>query len=326
MSRLRLPATSLLLALVLVAGRPRVGWAQGTTTSPPSAPATPEPSELRPAAKDAPRAKLAQAPDSVALREHLRKAAALQAKFKDSEALAAYEAALKISPQHYGSLWRAAVLSVSIGNRYSDETRKSAYFAAAHQYANRALVLRPDAGESNYAMALALFSEAGLLSARSRLRIFKQLRPHVFLAAERRPDMPEAWQLLGRWYYRVAHYNVLEKVFSRVVLGGYPQGASSKKAMEAMEKAHELDPTRIQYSYDLARMYKYQGRRRLAIAVLQAAIKLPTYTSEDLTINRLCQQLLPPLVRAASRRDRMHARWYERLRTGSDEPAAREGK
>jgi tetratricopeptide (TPR) repeat protein len=318
-----LPTIPTLLALALVVGCPSMGWGQGTTTSPPSAPAMPEPAKLKPFVKANPKEKLAQAPDSVALREYLRKAAALQTKFKDSEALAAYEAALKIQPQHYGSLWHAAVLSISIGNRYSDETRKSAYFASAHQYASRALELQPEAGESNYAMALALFSEAGLLSARSRLRIFKQLRPHVFLAAERRPDMPEAWQLLGRWYYRVAHYNVLEKVFSRIVLGGYPQGASSKKAMEAMEKAHELDPMRIQYSYDLARMYKYQGRRRKAIAMLQQAIKLPTYTSEDLTINRLCQQLLPPLVRAASRRDRIHARWYERPHTW-EESAARE--
>ncbi len=317
------PTIPTLLALALVAGHPGVGWGQGTTTSPPSAPATPEAAELTPTIKANPKQKLVQTPDSVALREHLRRAAALQAKFKESEALAAYEAVLKLQPQHYNSLWRAAVLSVSIGNRYSDETRKSAYFSAAHQYANRALELQPEAGESNYAMALALFSEAGLLSARSRLRLFKQLRQHVFLAAERRPDMPEAWQLLGRWYYRVAHYNVLEKMFSRIVLGGYPQGASSKKAMEAMEKAHELDPTRIQYSYDLARMYKYQGRRRRAIAVLQEAIKLPTYTSEDLTINRLCQQLLPPLVRAASRRDRVHARWYERLHAG-EKNAARE--
>jgi tetratricopeptide (TPR) repeat protein len=318
-----LPTIPLLLALALVAGCPGVGWGQGTTTSPPSAPATPEPAELDPIVKPVAKGPLAQAPDSVALREYLRKAVALQAKFKDSEALAAYEAALKIQPQHYGSLWHAAVLSVSIGNRYSDETRKSAYFAAAYQYARRALELHPQAGESNYVMALVLFSRAGLLSARDRLRIFKQLRPHVFLAAEQRPDMPEAWQLLGRWYYRVAHYNLLEKIFSRVFLGGYPQGASSKKAMEAMEKARELDPMRIQYSYDLARMYKYQRQRRKAIAVLQQAIKLPTYTSEDLIINRLCQQLLSPLVRVTSRHDRVHARWYEQLRA-KEKPAARE--
>ena len=307
-------AKVLLLALGLAGlGGVRAALAQ-KTTSQPSLPAMPDAAELKPTTK--PTGSVSTAPDSVALRQHLRNANALQTQFKDSEALAEYQAALKINAQHYESLWRAAVLSISIGNRYSDETRKSAYFGAANQYASRALLIRPEGGESNYAMALALFSQAGLLSARDRLRIFKQLRSHVFLAAERRPDLPEAWQLLGRWYYRVAHYNVLEKTFSRIVLGGYPQGASSAKAMAALEKARQLDPGRIQYCYDLARMYKYQRKRRRAIAVLQEAIKLPTYTSEDLTVNRLCQQLLPPLVRAASRRDRLHARWYDGLRMG----------
>jgi tetratricopeptide (TPR) repeat protein len=307
------PRFSMVLLAALAtagAGGPGRALAQKTTTSQPSAPAMPEPAEL---AKKTVQKPASTAPDSVLLRQHLRQAASLQSKYKDSEALAEYQAALKLSPQHYESLWRAAVLSVSIGNRYSDETRKKAYFEAAHQYADRALALQPEGGESNYVMALALFSEAGLISARDRLRLFKQLRSHVFLAAERRPDLPEAWQLLGRWYYRVAHYNVLEKTFSRIFLGGYPQGATSKKAVDALEKAHQLDPSRIQYYYDLARIYKYQGKRRRAIAVLQEAIKLPTYTSEDLTVNRLCQQLLPPLLRGAARRDRLHARWYEHL-------------
>ena len=43
---------------------------------------------------------------------------------------------------------------------------------------------------------------------------------------------------------------------------------------------------------DLARICKYQHRRRRAIALLREAVRLPTYTSEDLTMNRLCQQLL----------------------------------
>jgi tetratricopeptide (TPR) repeat protein len=310
MSKISLACAAALLSLSGLGGLP-AAQAQRTTTAQPSPPALPDAAEL--ATKPKPLTKAALAPDSAALRQHLRKAASLQAKYRDSEALAEYQAALKLNAQHYESLWRAAVLSVSIGTRYSDETRKKAYFDAAHQYADRALALQPEGGESNYAMALALFSEAGLISARDRLRLFKQLRSHVFLAAERRPDLPEAWQLLGRWYYRVAHYNVLEKTFSRIFLGSYPQGATTKKALDALEKARELDPGRIQYCYDLARMYKYQGRRRRAIAVLQEAIKLPTYTSEDLTMNRLCQQLLPPLLRAAARRDRLHARWYEHL-------------
>ena len=301
-----------LVALGLAGLASQPAQAQKTTTSPASPPAIPEAGELggQPTVK----ANASPAPDSVVLRRHLRQAGALQAKFRDSEALAEYQAALKLNAQHYESLWRAAVLSVVIGNRYSDETRKKAYFEAAHQYAERALALQSEGGESNYAMALALFSEAGLTSARDRLRLFKELRPHVYLAAERRPDLPEAWQLLGRWYYRVAHYNLLEKAFSRVFLRGYPQGATSKKAIAALEKAHQLDPSRIQYCYDLARMYKYQGQRRRAIAMLQEAIRLPTYTSDDLAMNRLCQQLLPPLLRAAARRDHLHFKWYEHLR------------
>jgi tetratricopeptide (TPR) repeat protein len=312
---------SLVLFAALATGAasgPLVAQAQKTTTSQASPPAMPAVGEL--GTRPRPTASSSLVPDSVALRRHLAQATALQSKFRDSEALAEYQAVLKLQAQHYESLWRAAVLSVVIGNRYSDETRKKAYFEAAHQYADRALALQPEGGESNYAMALALFSEAGLTSARDRLRLFKQLRSHVYLAAERRPDLPEAWQLLGRWYYRVAHYNLLEKAFSRVFLGGYPQGATSKKAIDALEKAHQLDPGRIQYCYDLARMYKYQGRRHSAIAMLQEAIRLPTYTSEELTMNRLCQQLLPPLLRANARRDHLHAKWYEHLRPG-DGPA-----
>ncbi len=297
-------------------GSPRVAAAQKTTTtSQPSPPASLEAGELT----NRPPAKNSLVPDSVALRQHLRQAAALQARYKDSEALAQYQEALRLNARNYVGLWRAAVLSVSIGNRYSDETRKKAYFGAARDYATRAVAVHPLGGESNYALALALFSEAGLLSARDRLRIFKELRTPVLLAVEHRPDLPEAWQLLGRWHYRVAHYNVLEKTFSRIFLGGYPRGASTRKAIAALEKARQLDSTRIQYCYDLARIYKYQGLRRRAIRVLEEAIKLPTYTSEDLTMNRLCQQLLPPLLRAVARRDRIHARWYERLR---DTPAA----
>ncbi|RZK35038.1 MAG: hypothetical protein EOO57_09920, partial [Hymenobacter sp.] len=189
------------------------------TTSQPSAPTIPAPAALGPTT--APKASLN--PDTTALRQHLRQAAALQGKYQESAALAEYQNALKVNSQHYESLWRAAVLSVRIGNRYTDETRKDAYFGEARRYAERALVLAPTAGESNYALALALFSQAGLLNARDRLRLFKELQNPVQLAVAARPDLPEAWQLLGRWHYRVAHYSVLEKAFSRVVLGGAPQ-------------------------------------------------------------------------------------------------------
>ncbi|MDB5234797.1 MAG: hypothetical protein JWR44_1790 [Hymenobacter sp.] len=239
--------------------------------------------------------------DPPAVRTKLFQAASLANSFKDSEALAVYQEVLKIVPTHYLALWQSAVLSVKIGGRYSDETRKAAYFDAARQYADRALLLRPEGGESNYAMALALFNQATLYRAGARLEAFRDLRSHVYLATERRPDMPEAWQQLGRWQYRVAHYNLLERLYSKLVLGGVPAGGDSRTAMDNLEKAHKLAPQNLQFCYDLARMCQYQGRRRRAIEVLREAEKIPPLTSDDLVLSRLCRKMLAPLLRADAR-------------------------
>ena len=247
-------------------------------------------------------------PDLPAVRVKLFQAANLANSFKDSEALGVYQEVLKLAPNHYLALWQSAVLSVKIGTRYSDETRKTAYFDAARKYADRALLLRPEGGESNYAVALALFNQATLYRAGARLKAFHDLRSHVYLATERRPDLPEAWQLRGRWQYRVAHYNVLERLYSRLVFGGVPSGGDSREAMADLEKAHELAPQSLPFCYDLARMYRYQGRRRRAIAILRTAERLPTITSEDLVVSRLCRKMLPPLLRADARRQKSRAR------------------
>ena len=246
----------------------------------------------------------AQLADPPAVRALLFQAAALANQFKDSEALAVHQEVLKRNPSHYLSLWQAAVLSVKIGSRYSDETRKAAYFDAGRQYADRALLLRPEGGESNYAVALTMFSQATLYRAGARLETFHDLRSHVYLATERRPDLPEAWGLLGRWQYRVAHYNLLERLYSKLVLGGVPAGGDSREAMADLEKARELAPLNLQFCYDLARMYVYQGRRQRAIGLLQEAERIPPLTSDDLVVSRLCRKLLPPLLRADARRQK----------------------
>lgn len=240
--------------------------------------------------------------DPPAIRQQLRQATSLTTAFKESEALAVYQNILKAAPSHYFSLCQAAVLSVKIGGRYSDETRKAAYFDAARSYADRALLIRPEGGESNYAVALALFNQATLYKAGARLLAFRDLRSHVYLATEHRPDLAEAWQLRGRWQYRVAHYNLLERLYSKLVLGGVPDGGDSRKAIESLEKAHKLAPGHLQICYDLARMCQYQGKRKRAIEVLREAEKIPPITSEELVVSRLCRQMLPALVRADARR------------------------
>jgi tetratricopeptide (TPR) repeat protein len=261
--------------------------------------------------------------DPPAVREALLEAKKLKSQFKDSEALAQFQEILKINPKHFQALCESAVLSVHIGARYSDETRKSAYFDAARRYADRALLLQPEAGESNYAVALALFNQAALRTARARLQAFRYLRPHVYLATEKLPNSPDAWQLLGRWQYRVAHYNLLERAYSKIALGGVPDGGDSRAAMASLENARALDSQRLQFCYDLARMYRYQGRRRRAIAVLYEAEKIVPTTSDELVVSRLCRQMLKPLVRKDQRKRRREARRQSKVIVAPDSSSAR---
>lgn len=254
---------------------------------------------------------LAESPASLEVNKLLAEAQALQAQYKESEALAKYEAVLAKAPATYEALWRAAVLSVRIGARYTDETRKTAYFSAARLYSSRALVVRPEGAESNYAEALALVNQATLVTARARLLTYREMKPYAFKAVAQRPDFADAWQLLGRWHFRVDHYNLVERAYSRLFLGGTPSGASSNAAVDALIKAHELAPQRIQFAYDLARILLTQKHRTRAVAALQDAVEITPVTAEELEISRRCRKLLLQLNRKMMKQVQNHLRELE---------------
>jgi len=245
---------------------------------------------------------------SIEIGQLLAEAHALQAKYKDSEALAKYEQVLAKAPSAYEALWQAAVLSVRIGARYTDDTRKMAYFSAARLYSSRALVVRPEGAEGNYAEALALANQATLLTARGRLLVYKEMKPYVFKAVEQRPEFADAWQLLGRWHYRVAHYNLLERLYSQLFLGGTPSGASSQAAINALTIACQLNPKEIQYLYDLARVHLNRGQHSQATMVLQKAVAITPMTAEELEISRRCRNLLEQLNRKRLRQEKRSVR------------------
>lgn len=238
-----------------------------------------------------------ESPLSAEVNRLLAEARVLQLQYKESEALAKYELVLSKAPATYEALWKAAVLSIHIGSRYTDETRKIAYFSAARLYSSRALVIRPEGAESNYVEALALANQATLLTARARLLAYSEMKPYIFKAVALRPDFADAWQLYGRWHFRVDHYNLLERIYSRLFLGGTPGDASSDTAIEALTRAHELEPQRIQFAYDLARIHLTQKHRTRAIAALQDAIEITPETAEQLEISRRCRKLLVQLNR-----------------------------
>lgn len=226
-------------------------------------------------------------------------ARALVDKQQEAAALHKCQQALHDNPVQYEALWRASVLSSRIGGRYTDETRRASYFEDARAYAARALEIHSDFATANYAMALAVANLGTLSTLRGRLAARLEEKPYLDAALRDEPRHADALQLLARWQFKVAHYSIFEKLASRLLVGEAPTAATAVQAMQSLEQAIEINPSRIDYYYDLARMHQLQGQRNRAIEVLLLAEAVELVTTEDLAIRRQCADLLEKLQRRA---------------------------
>lgn len=216
----------------------------------------------------------------------------------EAEALDLCRRALHENPMQYEALWRASVLCSHIGARYSDETRQQQYFDEARALASIALDIHPTFATANYAMALAVTSDGSLAPLRGRLNSRLEEKFYLDAALRDEPNHADAWQLMARWHFKVGNYTVFETLASKLLLGRIPHDASNAQALAAIRRAIELNPGRVAYYYDLARMNALKGRHEAAkLALVEGAQHAEIVTTEDLAVSRQMERLLQQLQR-----------------------------
>lgn len=236
-----------------------------------------------------------QAMAAVPADELIKEANLLYSQYKDREALATFRLVLEVEPSHYEALYKASLINSRIGARYADETEKIAHFTSAKNYAEMALTADPRGADAHYVMALAINNLSITLGSRDRITNLKIVKEHLDKALIANPKHAAAWQLLGRWHYRAANFNFLETTASRLLTGQVPVGASNYRAIESLKKSIEYDPQNISGYYDLAVIYRSMKNKAESAAMLQQALTLNLFTSEDLEISRRCKALLQEL-------------------------------
>lgn len=222
----------------------------------------------------------------------LKEANKLYKEYRDSEALSKFQRVLHQDPSQYEALFKASLLNVRIGARYSDETEKLEYFSAAKGYAEQALEVDPEGADAHYAMALALNNLSMVNGMKDRVVQMKAIRKHLDKALARNTAHAEAWQLLGRWHYKAANFNFVESAAAKFLTGGSPVGASNYNAIEALKKSITYNPQNISSYYDLAIIYRDMHNKEASVEILVQAIKLNLVTAEDLELSRRCKALL----------------------------------
>ena len=222
----------------------------------------------------------------------IKEANQLYRQFKDREALEKFRMVLHQQPSNYEALYKTSLLNTRIGLRYADETEKLEYLGAAKGYAELALAAREDGADAHYAYALAVHNLSIVSGAKERLLHIRLVQRHLETALRLNPEHAGAWQLLGRWHYKVANFNFLEKGAAELLINGIPRGSTNERALEAIHKSISCDPRNISGYYDLAIIYRDMKRKEESVAVLQDALQLRLVTSEDLEISRRCKALL----------------------------------
>lgn len=212
--------------------------------------------------------------------------------FEEKEALKAYEKILNRDPEDYRALWRASFLYSRIGNRKGEKETQKEYYSKAQQLAKRALEVDSTDAQSHFVMSVAMGRKALIASARDRVAASRDIKKHVDRALAFDSTHAGAWHVLGRWHFKVANLNFVERLAANTLFGGIPGDATNETAAKAIRRAIELNDNYVLYYHDLAMVYNEMGKQKEAMEACQNALGLENLTPDDMRLKNECRNWL----------------------------------
>jgi tetratricopeptide (TPR) repeat protein len=224
----------------------------------------------------------------------MQQAQSLEKAFKDEEALKKYMEVLKFDPQNIDALCKASELYSIIGKRLSSKDEQKDYYKAGEAYARKAIKLRPDHSEANFAMAVTMGRLALISSGKEKVMAVKEIKTYADKCIRLDPKNFKGYHVLAKWHYEVSDLNSLEKWIVKITYGALPP-ASLEDAIKYYQKSMQLAPGFLLNYLELAKAYKRNGEKEKAKALLLQLQKLPVATSDDPKIKSLGRKLLDDL-------------------------------
>lgn len=205
---------------------------------------------------------------------------ALDAKSQTEEALEAYLEANKLEPNNAEILHRIAKEYGLSMNDVSGKEAKREKGLKALEYAKEAVKADPNNALAQLALAISYGRVAELLDNKTKIEYSKKIEEHAEKSLVLDPKNALTYYVLGAWNYELANLNPVVRAVAKMVYGSLPP-ASNEKAIEYLEKAVALDPTRIGSHVDLGRAYIAAGQQEKGRAELMKALGMPSREKDD---------------------------------------------
>lgn len=217
-----------------------------------------------------------------------------QAKLSQSpgDALLTYETIIGTDSSQVNALIGAANLLSQLGFREDDEEQKVAMFRKAITYGHTAVRHQPDDYRAHLALSRAYGRLAQVVGIREQLQLSRFVKQQAEMAVRFNPKSDIAWHIIGKWHFRIADLNWMERTVADAVLGGVPKGASFEKARQAFEKAVAIKPDGISHKVELARTLIELDEEASAKPFLESALKLKPVQIIDTKYLQEARQML----------------------------------
>jgi len=172
---------------------------------------------------------------------------------KYEEALKQYQMAYEKDKGNYEVLWRLSMAYLNIGEGLENEKEREAYFNKALEFAQKATQVNPE-GDWGWTYLAAVNGRIALSKGgKEKVKYAMIIKDAVNKALKLNPNNDLANFIWGSYNFEAATLNPVLRNFAKTLFGEVPQG-TIEDAEKYIKKATILNPGRIQYHYELARV------------------------------------------------------------------------
>ena len=222
----------------------------------------------------------------------------LYSALKPQDALAQFEAALKLEPANYSALWKAARAASDMAkiltgdNDYTTHIRDSLYLVA-RAYAESAIRADSNGAAGHFMLAADLGRYSRTRGGRERVQFARIIYSEAAAALKRDSLHDGAHHVIGAWHAEVRRLSGIQRFFAKALFGaGFMDIAAWDSATVHLERAVALRPAHIYHRLELARVYVDLSRYADARRLLEAIPPLPIADVMDGEYKRQAGQLL----------------------------------
>jgi tetratricopeptide (TPR) repeat protein len=210
----------------------------------------------------------------------VREALVAEARLDSRTALQLFQQADAARPNDAFILQKIARQYSDLVVEQPDAEAKKRYAQTALEYAQRAVVLKPDDPVNILSLAVCHGKLAVYSDTKTKIRYSRLVKEDAERALALDPNYAWAHHLLGRWHYEVAELGATSRFFVRLLYGGLPP-ASLDEGIRHLRRATQLEPDELNHWLELGFAHAAAGQKDNARAEWTRGLAMPSRSKHD---------------------------------------------